>query len=894
VPAFLSGAAALLFETLWFRQTGLALGNGVWASSLVTSSFMGGLALGSGLAASRGRYLRRPLRAYALLEGTVASTGLAIVLLLPSITPLLVPLFRSLLGQPLALNALRAGLALALMSVPAAAMGATLPLLVAALPADGEFGAALGLLYGWNTLGGVAGALAGEAWLVRALGVRGTALTAALADVLAATAALALARHLPERIATPQPPAADRLPASRILLASALAGGILLALEVVWFRLLLQFLPGTRLAFAIMLAILLAGIGVGGLLAGAWLRRDPEADRWVVIAILACGLATTLTYAVFNPARPGSRLDQLMYLLPLRLVFPGALLSGLVFPLLGRSVQRQLGEASASVGTLTLANTTGALGGSLLAGFVLLPRLGVEGALFLLAAAYGLCAMLAASAPGSALTTARLSWTQRVAAAAFLGTTALFPFGLMRNDLLPLLLRRFAGDGARIAAFREGLTETAAYLRRDWGGEPHDYQLITNGFSMSSSLVYSQRYMKLFVYWPLALTPGARQALLICYGVGNTAKAMTDSPQLASIDVVDISPAILALGSVPFPPPQKAPLDDPRVSVHVEDGRFFLLTTDRRFDLITAEPPPPKNAGVVNLYSREYFALVHDRLAEGGVATYWLPVSQLELQDSKAIIRAFCSAFVDCSLWTGGGGEWMLAGTRGTRGPLTEEAFARQWSDAALAQGLIDVGLDRPETIGSLFIADADFLAALTRDTPALDDDHPGRLSDRLPSVLDPPYRALLDPEQRRERFERSAWIARAWPAALRTASLPYFELQGIFDDAYYGRVHRGETAALARVLSASSLRTLPLLLMQVDPAQRDIASRAMARGIRNPALWFVAGADALSRRDYAVAEKAFQQAQDGGFPNAEPYRALAAEGRKNGRDRMPSITPER
>src|SRR5262249_23248426 len=153
-------------------------------------------------------------------------------------------------------------------------------------------------------------------------------------------------------------------------------------------------------------------------------------------------------------------------------------------------------------------------------------------------------------------------------------------------------------------------------------------------------------------------------------------------------------------------------------------------------------------------------------------------------------------------------------GTRGIREPVAEEAFARQWSDATTARGLTDVGLDRPETIGSLFIGDAEFLAALTQDTPALDDDHPGRLSERLPSVLDAPYADLLRPGDRRERFEHSAWIARTWPPALRAATLRYFEFQSIFDDAYYGRVRPGDTSALERVLSATPLQTLPLLLM--------------------------------------------------------------------------------
>ena len=286
----------------------------------------------------------------------------------------------------------------------------------------------------------------------------------------------------------------------------------------------------------------------------------------------------------------------------------------------------------------------------------------------------------------------------------------LFPFGLMDNRYLARVVRRFSGDGSRPLALREGLTETVLIMRKDVLGEPLSYRLVTNGFSMSGTGMVSDRYMKLFVYWPVAVHPRIDRALLISYGAGTTAQALADTAGLKSIDVVDISREILAMAPLLFPPPQRTPLQDPRVRVHVEDGRFFLATSDRRFDLITAEPPPPKNAGIVNLYSREYFQLVHDRLAEGGVSTHWLPVFILEPRDSRAIIKAFCSVFEDCSLWSGVGLNWMLAGSRGGLGAVTEEEFGRQWRDPVVGPNLRAEGLESPEIVGTTFIGDAPFL----------------------------------------------------------------------------------------------------------------------------------------------------------------------------------------
>jgi len=167
VVFFLSGASALLFETLWFRLAGLVFGNSVWASALVLSAFMTGLALGNGLAAFSRFRLFRPVRLYALLELVIAAVGILLLFILPQLTAWFAPLFRGIGEHPVPLNALRFALALLLLAVPSTAMGLTLPVLVKALYARmAHFGVALGWLYGINTLGAVAGAIAGEAWLI--------------------------------------------------------------------------------------------------------------------------------------------------------------------------------------------------------------------------------------------------------------------------------------------------------------------------------------------------------------------------------------------------------------------------------------------------------------------------------------------------------------------------------------------------------------------------------------------------------------------------------------------------------------------------------------------------------------------------------------------------------
>jgi spermidine synthase len=903
---FVSGAAALVFETLWFRQASLAFGNSVWASSLVLASFMAGLALGNGVAARIGSRVRDPLRAYAALEVAIAVSGVALVFGLPHATPLFAAALGPWVESPWLVNPLRLLAGFALLLVPSTAMGATLPLMVKTLVMRrASFGTALGALYGWNTLGAVLGALAGEIVLIERLGVRGSALAAGGADLAVALAVTALARSLARKAESAGASAASQPPARasaalggralRLLGAAFLCGLVLLALETVWFRFLQLFIHASSLAFSVMLAVVLAGIGAGGILAGAVLRRDPDVPRFAPACAIAAGCLVCALYAGFALVLAPYERTLVLDALPLAalagaLAFPVAVLSGVLFTWTGAALRRELAPDTRAAGWLTLANTIGSGLGSLLGGFVLLPLLGMERSFALLAAVYGVVALLLAgavradgAAPRRAL---RLAGAGALAAA-----LVLFPYGLMARHYLELPVRRMApGGGLEVAAVREGITETILYLRSTLFGEPLDYHLFTNGFAMSGTHYAARRYMKLYVYWPVALRPDPKRALLISYGVGSTAKALTETASLERIDVVDISREILELGAIVFPDPAQHPLRDPRVHVHVEDGRWFLETTRERYDLITGEPPPPKNAGVVNLYTREYFALVRERLAEGGIHTYWLPVHNLTEPDAQAIVRAYCDVFDDCSLWGGRGFDWMLVGSRGARWTRSEEAFARQWRDPRLAAELRAVGLEQPEQLGALFMAGPEDLRAWTAGAAPLVDDFPKRLSDRAPRL--PAVRAVfapwLDVAKARERFVASPLVGAAWPPALRERTLAWFDLQRIVNEVTAPALAQGGVYAhmrdLHRSVAGSSLRSLPLWLLGTSDDELAIVAGRVARGEPRAecAPWLAA--DALAAGDYARAADLYgDAARAAPRDRAVAYRhlyALALAGR--------------
>jgi len=881
---FLSGVAALIFETLWFRQAGLAFGNSVWASALVVSSYMAGLAVGNGLAARYGRRLENPIVVYAGLELAIGVSGMALVLLLPSFTNVFASLLRPFFETTALLQPARFLIAFGVLLAPAIAMGATLPVLVRAVGGgERSFGQVLGLLYGINTLGAVVGAITSEFVWIPLVGIIGSGLVAAGFNVAAAALALAIAGRA--RAARPtederaesgtRPIGWKALP---LLLASFGSGGILLALEVVWFRILTLLLPNLPEVFAWLLAVVLCGIALGGLLASIWLRFHPGAANYVSAVALFSGAVTVASY-VATPAiadhfgAPNPIDSSLIFKLSIPLMFGVSLFSGVLFPLLGQRLRKELASDVRSAGLLTLANTAGATLGPLAAGFILLPRIGMERSIHLLALAYGVVAIL--TIPREALRPWSLRKSVIVGAfALFAFAIVQFPFGLMANFYQRSIIERFQ-SGEKLLQVREGPLQTTAYTRWDYLGQPEYYRLVTDSYSMSSSGLTGRRYMSLYTYIPLALHPGASDALLISFGVGTTARSLTDTEEFDHIDFVDISRDVLDMSKLRFTP-EENPLNDPRVEVHIEDGRYFLNTTDRRYDLITAEPPPPEVAGVVNLYTQEYFELVRSRLKEGGLVSYWLPLISYELEEAKSTVKGFCAAFPDCTLWDGAPYNWTLVGSRNAV-PVTEDAIRRQWRSPRASPELQLTGIENAELLASLFIADADYLAEWTRDSLPLVDNWPSRAprpeGPRQPMTY---FGEMMQLPGTRERFEQSEFIRGIWPEAFIRKSLPYFDLQETANIQLYEFGRLQSMGRIHHILTRTDLATLPLWMLGTHHIWQRIAESLEGEaGAATDEVEYQLGLGALANREYARAAELLGDAR-GNFRARVPFRLYA------------------
>jgi spermidine synthase len=877
---FVSGIGALIFETLWLRLSGLAFGNSVWAAALILSSFMAGLALGNALAGWSTIRRWHPIRLYAVLEGLVALLGCTIVFTLPQLGELLRPAWQALWSHQPTLLGLRFIVSFLILLVPTTAMGLTLPVIVED-PAlrRANFGRAIGFLYGSNTLGAVAGAVLGEMWLIGAFGLRGTSLIAGLAGFAAAGLALLLARFgargdvrvfesgdasshskFPLRFdATYRPP-------WRLLFVSFATGCILLCLEVTWFRFLRLYVPSSATAFAIILAVVLAGIGFGGIAAGA----IPGLQRVLSIVLAFAAIATLVSYLFFpgNVAQARGGVFDISWstvtVLAFALIFPVAVLSGILFPSIIANVQLAVGDRMNSTGITTLFNTAGAAIGPLLASFVLLPRIGYHLSLLLCAAAYVLLSIVVSE---------RSSWSIRRPlglANMALCATAILLLGILsqrRGDSplahasRPYEMEEQGNVLARVVKRIEGTSDTWQLLRRDLFGEPYYYRLLTNAFSMSATNPRNQRYMRLFAYLPLAFRPESERVLLLCYGCGVTADALLHGPNVKRMDVVDISKEVFYLADFYSGINYANPLRDSRVHPIVQDGRFFLQASRDQYDIISGEPPPPKVAGAVNLYTQEFFSLMKSRLKDGGMATFWLPINQLKVDEAKAILRAFHAVFANASVWASADEEWIMLGINGSGRKIQEDELRQLWSRPDSGGDLRRIGIEVPQQLGALFLMDGEEIDQITQNVAPLTDNYPKRLTD-APWEEEATQRFALtymETLPALQRFVHSASVGAIWPQSLNESLEPFFVVrESRFLSETLGS---NKLAELDIYLRHSRLRVPVLEVMGSDGFRLAIAER-VAKQSTPPALEtlpdLVAGA--LARRDLGEAIRLLEE----------------------------------
>lgn len=721
---FGSGAAALIYQVLWIKQLSIVVGAEVYAISIAISGFFGGLALGGWLLGRLADRNRRSLRFYASIEVTVAVAGIATTWLLARAAPWFVDLQA--ISGILAWSAV-----FLLVGLPSIAMGGTLPVLVSVLVKSRMgVGRAGGGLYAANTAGAIVGALLPAFVLIPLLGMKGTSLVAALINIVAATAAIGLDRFGPFLTDVPRiaAPAEQNERAQWAIGLYGAAGGVALGYEVVWSQAIVQFMSTRSFAFSVVLATYLAGIAIGAAMFARWSDRFKNPGPIFGLLIAAAGWVSLVEIAVLGhwlvivqtiletgvyglTASNLAGMSARFAVAAICFVFVPTLLLGAAFPAVLKLVVGET-KAGRDVGRVVAINTLGGIAGTLVTGFILLPWLGLVrtfGVLAIAAALIGIVAVMRFAEGKSR------RWPVFAIAAASAAIAFITPVDQLAR-LLP------AAQTGRIAFYEESAGGTVAVVETS-NTRHRFHRLYIQGVSNSGDAVPSLRYMRLQALLPLIIHNGEpKSALVIGYGTGITAGVLSQFPALQQRIVSELLPAVLR--AAPRFEGTFNAAGDSGLEKRVRDGRQELQRNDQRYDLITLEPPPPSAAGVVNLYSSDFYNLAASRLNEKGILAQWLPLPTQNEEDTRALVRSFIDIFPYASLWSTELHETMLVGSLqpiDLNIPRITARFEQPQTRAALSA----VGINSPAALLATWITDRDGLQRFAGNVAAVTDDWP-------------------------------------------------------------------------------------------------------------------------------------------------------------------------
>ncbi len=752
-----SGAAGLLYEVLWARQFAHVLGGSYPAVVAVVAAFLGGLAAGAALGGRWAPRLRRPLRAYAILEAAIGAYGLLFPLLLAGCAPLLGWCYRTFEDLPAVWTLARFLVAAALLLPPTVAMGATLPVLVRFVVAGGKrVLGGTGLLYGLNTVGASGGALATGLWLLPALGLRGTLLVGVGVNLaVAALAFLAdfrLGRDLEPEAGTPAPAAPEPAPepapslapeSRRALLLLAVGSGLAAMLyQLAWTKALILAFGSSVQAFTLVVATFILGLGLGGLLAPLVKAAGPRLLLALAGIEAAVGVAAALgihrvaylPLAVIRqfPALYGDYDALLVWQAgqALLVVFLPTLGMGAAFPILVAALAGDAGQASRSVGRVYGWNTAGTIAGSLGGGLLVIPSVGIRGAILVGAVLQlGLAALLAASVLPRRRGTA-VAGGVLLATALLVQTAPLLPPHLLNcgpylyGGTYYAAARKGEKDLDRAVRdldwdtpfFREGRTATVGIVCRPDGGACLRINGKTDGGTgdLSTQVLLGQL--------PAMARPGARNGLVIGLATGISAAALA-SHGIERLDVVDISPEVVEASRF-FDGLNGGVTRLPGVRVIVEDGRTHVEHSRESYDVIVTEPTNPWIAGVSNLFTVEYFRACRERLAGGGVLCVWLQAYRVSREDFAMVVRTLRSVFPNLTVWeVEPYVDFALVASKDDAADLVERIASREFPGGAAAASLALGGITGREALLATLALDRGGAEAFAGEGPLHTDD---------------------------------------------------------------------------------------------------------------------------------------------------------------------------
>ncbi len=736
---FLSGFSTLIYEVACVRILALTLGNTAYATSTVLGIFMGGLALGAywgGKIADATK--KNHLRLYGLIELLIAVLAPLVTLLLNLAPQFYASLLQKLPITPFSLLLIRLSVSAFLLLLPCLLMGATLPAMIRyarTYAAQGKFAA----LYGINTLGAACGSFSTCFLGFTYIGLNATVMSAAAINLVIGLASIIGGKTDFEKLGfdddkdkeaqeanTQKSP--NRPSVALYLLLSFLSGFTALAYEVLWIRMLTFYLGSVTYTFTTTVSTILFGLAFGSFIFERFVYRNDQSQErtFATFAIVQFLSALAAILAIFTIHYAGnnfpiwsgvdvtvqgyssSQLLRSCLISACSLLIPATII-GASFPAMGTLAASDKERAGKEVGLVYASNTIGCVCGSLLSGLVFIPSFGSFNSFKFI--------VLVTVFTGIAALCYNSMWKQKISLLSLpvLAASLLFvSFVQYRPPVNPLCKLLFYGEDSL------GAVEII--------DDPKIMQgktLAFNGSCLATTIPNSLRYMRLIGHLPVLLHKNPTEALVGCFGTGTTCGAISLHEQIKSLDIVELSPMILSQHHL-FKHENHNVLNNPKVKTHINDVRNYLLCTDKHYDIVAFEPPPPIDAGIVNLYTSEFYEQVNQHLKPGGVVVQWMPANACGSEKLwKMAVATMRTVYPFTSVWLPNSQQQIIIASQEPLDFDINRIQTRINQNKRLQESLAEVGLDDAMALMATFVVADKELDDFLGDVPAITDNYP-------------------------------------------------------------------------------------------------------------------------------------------------------------------------
>jgi len=739
---FVTGITGLVLEVAWTRLFVTVFGSTTYAVSTVLAAFMAGMALGGIILGRMADNFRRPILVYGVIELLIGAYAILMPLIIENLHGVYAYVFTELGQQPLPVAMLRFLLSFLVILIPTTLMGGTLPVLSKFAGREfAKLGKNIGALYAVNTFGAVIGSFVTGFFLLEFLGVSSSVYLAAAISILVGVAAVSAGRSGEEAREDaagdaaegeqdvtartgPEQAALARYVSFAVLLAIAISGGAALAYEVIYAKVLVFSMGATTHAFSLMLTTFLVGLALGSFVSSRLadrVRRPTDVFGAVEILIGLAALGSIyflsrldLAHDYLNLRDSGGdilRLRWAGFLQAALIMLVPSFFMGAAFPMVTR-IYARVNRVSLSVGRIYFFNTLGAVAGSLIAGFVLVPALGSARAI----------ALLAALNIGAGV----FLFSCRANRRFWIGTSLAVLVGLsiLAFVIKPSVFARtfnIKEKGSELLYFKEGVSGTVTIHRYP------GYDLIAiDGVNVAGTSDMLRVTQKLQGHLPILLADGRERVAHIGFGSGETLHILT-MHHATMIDGIEICKDVIKASRRFFSSINKLAFDRPDVNVIIMDGKNYVLLTDKKYDIIMTDSIYPGTGGASALYTYDHFKAVRDKLKPGGVATCWLPLD-LSPYDLKVALKAFYDVFPEMSVWycyMTFGQHALVAGKKDAPFDIDLAKFKQAFEDSAIREDLATIFIDDPFTLASCLLADGEAVRKYCGDVPRHSDDHP-------------------------------------------------------------------------------------------------------------------------------------------------------------------------